>query len=66
MTEEITEDELTNYVNEIAENYGVNISDVTYAVTYTTTGTIDIDIPEDATEEGMKIIFYFFSFHNIC
>ena len=50
VTEEIFSEEVENYVNEIAEYYGVDPENITASVVYTATGSMVITIPEDITD----------------
>ena len=41
---------------QIANEYGVDIDDVTIDTSYTVSGTIDIDIPEDVSDDELQVI----------
>ena len=50
-TSEIDPAVIDNYANDLAEFYGVNSDDVTIATKYEATGTMQVTIPDDASEE---------------
>jgi hypothetical protein len=46
VTEELTPENITSIVDSVATTYGVDEEDVEIVIEYTSTGTIDIEIPE--------------------
>ena len=54
MTESLNDDEVSNITEEAAEAYGVDPEDITVEVVYQTTGSLDIDITGDVSEEELE------------
>ena len=54
MTESLGNDEVSNITEEAAEAYGVDPEDITVEVVYQTTGSLDIDITGDVSEEELE------------
>ena len=50
-TEELAVEEIANITSELAEIYGVDPSEVETTVDYVASGTLDVTIPDDVSEE---------------
>ena len=54
MTQDLTDDEIQNIIDDVKDAYGVEDDDVTVDVTYDVEGTLDITIPDDVDQTELE------------
>ena len=54
MTESLSDYEVSDITDSAAEAYGVEAEDITIDVVYQTTGSLDIDVTGDVSEEDLE------------
>ena len=54
VTEDLSDDEIADVVNDIKDKYGVDDEDVTVDVSYDVNGGIDVTIPEDVDQTELE------------